>query len=81
MEKNTTIYLKILKPILGTYIILAILIVLYILKRKYPKQSKDFLNKIKSKVKGVSKTEEKIAKNIDKIPDWIRNSREKEKKK
>jgi len=59
---------------------LAVLAGLYAAYRKYPKQFKDFLNKIKSKIK-ISKEEEAIAQDIHKIPDWVRNAKEKEKKK
>ena len=62
-------------------IILALLAGTYFIHKKYPKQTKDFLNKIKSKIKRVSKKEEKIVHDINKIPDWVKNAKEKEKKK
>jgi hypothetical protein len=62
-------------------VILGILVVLYILYKKYPKQSKDFLNKIKSKIKRSSRKEGAVSHNANKTPDWIRNAKEKEKKK
>jgi hypothetical protein len=54
-------------------IILGILIILYFLFRKYPNQIKHLLNKIKRK--NISSSENK------KVPDWVRNAKEREKNK
>jgi len=70
------------------YTLIIILVVLagaYFIYRRYPKQTKDFLNKIKSKTKKGAKKEESIVQDIHKVPDWvknaIKNAKEKEKKK
>ncbi|MDD5149100.1 MAG: hypothetical protein PHC28_01275 [Flavobacterium sp.] len=58
-------------------ILLIILIIGFILYKKYPAQSKNLYEKIKTKIKNLFKK-----KNLDKgeIPDWVKNSKAKEKK-
>ena len=58
------------------YILIGIIVIIVFVIYKYPKQTKDFFNKIKSK----SKTSKKGVVNRENVPDWIKNTREKEKK-
>jgi len=60
-------------------IILGILIVGFIIYKKYPKQTKDFLNKIK-KTFNKKNSQSNLA-HSSKSPDWVRNAKEKEKNK
>ncbi|MFA5173601.1 MAG: hypothetical protein WC438_00280 [Candidatus Pacearchaeota archaeon] len=66
-------------------IILICVIIFFFIYKRYPRQTKDFLNKLKSKLKKTSeKEEEAIIRDFNKvsakIPDWVKNSKTKEKK-
>jgi hypothetical protein len=59
-------------------LILGVLIIAYFIYRRYPQQTKDTINKIFSKLRGLEKKENKSSTN-NKIPSWIKNAKEKEK--
>jgi len=61
-------------------VIIAILIVAFIVYKKYPEQSKNLLNKIYTKIKSLRKNKEKDS-SSSKVPDWVTNAKDKEKRK
>lgn len=62
-------------------VVIAALIILFGLYKKYPRQIKNFLNKTKVKLKKISKKTKAGTSNSDTTPNWIKNLKGKEKKK
>jgi len=63
-------------------IILIIIGILYFIYKKYPKQSKEFLDKVNARINKVSSREGKTIPDMGNVtPGWIKNVKEKEKKK
>ena len=64
------------------WIILAIVIVVgFVLYKKYPKQTKEFYNKSKQKITELFHKKKHTNNTSNAIPDWIKNAKDKEKKK
>ena len=63
------------------WIIIAILIIMgFVLYKKYPEQTKKIYNKLLQKTKGLFDRKKHQENNSEVIPNWIKNHKEKEKK-
>jgi len=61
-------------------VIIAILIIGFVIYKKYPEQTKKGIQNIYSKLKGLTKNKEKES-SSSKVPDWVKNAKDKEKRK